>query len=213
MKVVGVSATGGYLGADLYSSAIVDVVTAGAVDENGRTTRAYAFALDRSGRLFGWGTNYHGVVDPLDKSGNTILRPMEISSGTAALRNALTLSSDKIAANMRILKKDGQIMTWGQNDAEHRAYGGYSDIETPDRAVLGGRALEVSGGVYNAVAVTTAGQVKTWGGTNDGTYDTRFANGVRDVMIYSGEQVMDEFGNLKTTDGYVQSVDRLGNLL
>ena len=130
VKVVGVSATGGYLGADLYSSAIVDVVTA-AVDENGRTTRAYAFALDRSGRLFGWGTNYHGVVDPLDKSGNTILRPMEISSGTAALRNALTLSSDKIAANMRILKKDGQIMTWGQNDAEHRAYGGYSDIETP----------------------------------------------------------------------------------
>ena len=140
-------------------------------------------------------------------------REVTANSDNAVLKDALTLSSDKIAANMRVLKKDGQVMTWGRNDSEHRPYGGYSELETPDRAVLGGRALEVSGGVYNAVAVTTAGQVKTWGGTVDADYDTRFANGVRDVTIYAGEQRMDEFGNLKMTTGYVQQVDRLGNLL
>ena len=60
-KVLGVSGNG-YLGADLYSSAIVDIVAAGGEDSEGK--RAYSFALDKSGRLFGWGYNYHGVIDP-----------------------------------------------------------------------------------------------------------------------------------------------------
>ena len=211
------------LGSDLFSSAIVDIVTAGEVDETGKTVRQYSMALDKDGRLFTWGYNYHGVTQPasnkLDETtGDYAITtlPVNISSSNATLGNALTLSADKIAANARILKKDGQIISWGQNDAEHRAYGGYGLTEQPERAILGGRALEVNGGVYNAVAVTTGGQVKTWGGDNtnvgqaDATgRDTRYANGKHDVVIMPGEQLIDENGNplyveeqLKHTDAY-----------
>ena len=233
VKVKGVT-EGGYLGADANSAAIVDIVASGLTASDGTTLRSYSFALDRTGRLFGWGYNYHGVVDPMVNTGDkgTIVSLPTLVSGESkytALSDALTLSADKIAANMRILKKDGQVYSWGVNDADHPAYGGYNtDRETPDRAVLGGRALEVSGGVYNAVAVTTNGQVKTWGGDNTTKYtlvpedtvnnipahyevsegyETRYANGLHDVTIYAGEQMIDKTGKPMTQPGY----DRMGD--
>ncbi|MCM1297774.1 MAG: hypothetical protein NC311_19730, partial [Muribaculaceae bacterium] len=234
VKVKGVT-DGGYLGADANSSIIVDIAASGLTRKSDSSTeRSYSFAMDRNGRVFGWGLNYHGVVDPTAASGGNaamITLPVQISGEgkVSALSNALTLSSDKIAADMRLLKKDGQIYSWGQNDANHPAYGGYNtDRESPDRAVLGGRALEVSGGVFNAVAVTTAGEVKTWGGDNsvkyelvpeDTTngipahykvsegYETRYANGIHNVVIYSGEQLMDKYGNMLTEEKEVQTLN------
>ncbi|MCM1295859.1 MAG: hypothetical protein NC311_09985, partial [Muribaculaceae bacterium] len=205
----------GMLGNDLYSSAIVDIVAAGEVDEKGNTIRQYSMALDKSGRVFAWGYNYHGVVNPGNNTGDagtTLPLPVNISQNFTILNDPLTLSADKIAANARILKRDGQVISWGLNDAQHRTYGGYGTTETPERAVLGGRALEVSGGVYNAVAVTTGGLVKTWGGdTSVDGYDTRYANGKHDVYILPGEQMVDSEGNLLTTTKYLPYVDVYGN--
>ncbi|MCM1439913.1 MAG: hypothetical protein NC131_12030, partial [Roseburia sp.] len=205
---------GGMLGLDLYSAPIVDIVAAGAVDADSKTIRQYSMALDRNGNIFAWGYNYHGVVNPNNNTGDAgqiLPTPVLINAKSDILSDPLTLSADKIAANARILKRDGQVITWGVNDATHKPYGGYGTTEAPERAVLGGRALEVNGGVYNAVAVTVAGDVKTWGGDNSGEYETRYANGKHDITIMAGEQMVDTEGNLMYVEKYLPHVDVYGN--
>ena len=73
----------------------------------------------------------------------------------------------------------------------YHAYGSYAYQEQPDRAVLNGRALTVSSGIYNAVAITTTGEVKTWGGSektgnaalDQNIAETRYANGNVTVIV------------------------------
>ncbi|MCM1440975.1 MAG: hypothetical protein NC131_17505, partial [Roseburia sp.] len=126
----------GMLGTDLNSSSIVDIIAASAVDEQGRTVRQYSMALDKDGRIFAWGTNYHGVTDPSVNRGDELTvatAPVNISRNTALLQKAYTLSADKIAANARLLRKDGQVVTWGENNEDRRTHGGYATDHTGSR--------------------------------------------------------------------------------
>ena len=178
-KVLGSAGAGTELGNEMDINGdvdpIVDIITSGAVSSAGVEIRGYSFALSAGGKIYGWGNDYHGLLDPINTDGrNRIFNlPTNISDANPLLQNATALFGDKIAANARALKRDGQIVTWGENKDD--AYGSYAAVgrELPDRVVLDGRALTVAGGVYNGAAITTDGEVKTWGGSAE----TNWANG------------------------------------
>ena len=91
--------------------------------------------------------------------------PRNVSDDNGVMQNAFMLAPDKIAANMRVLRPDGQVITWG--DRSNSAYGSSSYKSLPDRSIINGTALTVSSGIYNAAVITTDGEVKTWGGISD----------------------------------------------
>jgi alpha-tubulin suppressor-like RCC1 family protein len=83
---------------DGYAAPIVDIAASGYVSSgNYGVTRAYSFAIDAEGRLFGWGTNYSGLIDPqgssvaFNKNSNL---PRNLTDSNSILSNAFMLAPE-----------------------------------------------------------------------------------------------------------------------
>ncbi|MBR0089914.1 MAG: Ig-like domain-containing protein, partial [Clostridia bacterium] len=123
--------------------------------------------LDMDGNVYGWGNNNNKVVSPQAAATSQILIPRNISNANTILKNSYKLVGDKAGTAMHVLKRDGQVVTWGSNA---RGVYGIGDLEStlPSRALLKERALAVFAGPDNIGAILINGDVDMWGDLGNG---------------------------------------------
>ena len=160
-----------YLGDSLTSGdrgpMIIDIAASGVGNKSVPLTTQYSYALDMDGNVYGWGNNNNKVVSPQAAATSQILIPRNISNANTILKNGYKLVGDKAGTSMHILKRDGQVVTWGSNE---RGVYGIGDLEStlPSRALLKERALAVFAGPDNIGAILINGDVDMWGDLGNG---------------------------------------------
>ena len=163
MKVVG--PTYSDTNPDVYLNNIIDIAAAG---YDGYA--AYSMALDIQGKVYTWGRNYYRSVEPHNTADVYRSVPLNITDMNSMLKGAVKVVSDSVGHTGRVLRSDGQVISWGYNNNGNFGNGTVYSSGGTTQANLGGkRAIYVKGGWQNAAAIMMDGTVMMWGHAGDGT--------------------------------------------
>ncbi len=117
----------------------------------------HSLALDRDGRLWGWGGNWAGQLGD----------PAADFAQTTPFRNSLIKDIVAIAAggyHTLALKADGTVWAFGVNTSGELGLGFISFAEgTPQQVVGLSNVVVIGAGTYHSLAVTADGAVWGWG--------------------------------------------------
>lgn len=114
------------------------------------------------GELWAWGTNFGGELG----QGNTTNYSSPVQVG--ALTDWLTPICGMPWRLTGVIKKDGTLWTWGNNDYGQLGHGNTTLISSPAQVGSLTTWFNAGGGDYNIVAIKTDGTLWSWGRTNYG---------------------------------------------
>jgi alpha-tubulin suppressor-like RCC1 family protein len=148
------------------------------------TRAATSFAIDSSGRLFGWGDDSAGQL----AQGRLLQSSIPLWVGSGFMATATTPGLQPIAAGFGhtvAIKADGTLWAWGQNSQGQVGNGTTTDQSGP--AQISSGYSTVAAGMEHSAAIKTDGTLWTWGDNlfgqlGDGTITPR----LRPVQIGSG---------------------------
>lgn len=137
----------------------------------------FAMALDRKGNVYTWGLNNVGQLGNNTTTGSNA--PVRVSGGlayTVYLGDVIQIAAGGDWVNGTndfavVLRKDGSVMTWGQNSNGQLGNKSYTSSLTPVRPVgIDGdtdkglqNVVQITAGGVSAGVVTTDRKAYTWG--------------------------------------------------
>ena len=155
------------------------VVPALVSDLSGKTITAAAggwrhtLALDSSGKVYSWGDNQYGQLGYTTDSISDNTEPRQITDFPAGI------VINKIAAGELFslaLTSGGRVYAWGKNSYGQHGNGGTTRSTSPVASDLPSSVSTkaIAAGPYFSLALTTGGQVYSWGDNSQGQlgYDT-----------------------------------------
>ena len=183
----------------------------------------HSIALDESGNIWTWGSNYYGQLGN-GQSGfsNRVLTPTKIT-------NEIQYTQIKGANDFNFaLDSDGNIWSWGYNSSGQLGNGqSGTNVLIPTQVTNGTRYSQISGGSSHGLAIDSEGNIWSWGrgsygelgnGQSSGNVSvpTQITNGIKYTQIsvaaeiaLSHNMALDSEGNIWTW-GY-NSQGELGN--
>lgn len=118
---------------------------------------AFSCALNGSGGVLCWGSNYLGELGNIGGNRSTPGGVSGMSSGVRAI-------STGSAHGCALIDASGGLKCWGYNAGGQLGDGTINSSETPVSVLgLASGVVQVSAGVLHTCAVTTAGAAKCWG--------------------------------------------------
>ena len=126
----------------------------------------FSLALSTSGRVYAWGDNTHGQSgDGSQMVEHSTPVPVKLSSRTQV--TAIACGSDHALA----LTSAGRVLAWGEGDQGALGTGaplGISRVPVSVRLPASVRIRALFAGTFSSMALSTTGQVWTWGDNADG---------------------------------------------
>jgi alpha-tubulin suppressor-like RCC1 family protein len=128
----------------------------------GGGTTFHSLAIDKNGRVWGWGSNGSGRIG--DNSSINRLTPVSIAGAAKTFCQISAGTEHSVAIN-----KDGRAWCWGNN-----AFGQLGDNTTINRltpvSVLGAvkTFCQIRSGASHAIAIDKNGRAWSWGANSDG---------------------------------------------
>jgi len=122
---------------------------------------AHTAAITESGELWAWGGNNFGQLG----DGTTTTRHVPVRIGTAINWSYVSIGGGHTVA----ITSSGQLWAWGRNDWGQLGIGtsgANANRHIPTRVGTASNWASVSAGSYFTVAITTSGQLWTWGSNN-----------------------------------------------
>jgi alpha-tubulin suppressor-like RCC1 family protein len=123
---------------------------------------AFKIALSTSGTLFGWGSNSVGQL----AQNNTTNRSSPVQIGANTNWAAISVGSNHVLA----LTSDGKLYAWGNNSdgqlgngVSGGGYVGPTSTSSPIQVSGSQTWAKISAGTKSSSAITTTGQLWTWG--------------------------------------------------
>lgn len=163
-------------------------------------------ALTSDGKLYGWGENSSGVVDP----DTSIDFPVPVLAQTPPDVTFSQIALGKNYAQAVALSTSGEVYAWGHNNYGQLGDGTTTNSTTPVRVHLpaGVTATQVAAGADTSAALSTDGHMYIWGGqrimSGSGYY---FGDGVTAASALTPVKVADDvtvsrvaFGDADGTD-------------
>ena len=126
----------------------------------------HVLALKKDGTLWAFGANNYGQLGQGNQTNS--LTPIQVkdSTGNGYLENIKEIST---ATNMSMaLDKDGNVWTWGLNDAGQLGNGTKTNKSLPIKVTDISNITKVEGGNKSSYAIANDGTVYTWGYNNNG---------------------------------------------
>ena len=163
----------------------------------------FSLALDKNGKIYGWGTNYYGQLALPERK--SYFTPTKIeSSHTFSKIVACTWSAGAIDT-------DGDVYTWGQNVRGVLGHGDYSGDDqdysnTPTKVEGLKNIIKLSGAGAHMLALDKDGNVYSWGENykgeiGDGTTNTAISPKKLNLSNVIDIATGDEFSLALTKDG------------
>ena len=115
----------------------------------------HAMALNSSGEVFSWGSNYKGQL------GNGTFVENYIPEKVNGLTDVVRISAG--GEHSMALTSDGTVWTWGENHYGRLGTGDTIDQNVPTELVYPHIFIEISAGGYHSLALTNDGQIYAWG--------------------------------------------------
>ncbi len=136
-----------------------------------------SFAVTSTGQLFGFGNNQS---DEIDASAGDVNPPKQVpltpGSGPVA-----QVAAGGFGFYTLVLTNGGRIYAFGQNDEGQLGIGNPDGVDEPPTAVTlagqRGAVTEIAAGNYGGLAVTSSGQLYTWGDNDYGELGTTTHSG------------------------------------
>ncbi|GFO54927.1 hypothetical protein GMSM_19340 [Geomonas sp. Red276] len=124
----------------------------------------YSLALDISGNVWSWGTNYNGELGLGMVSGAySAPQPVAIPGGTPVV------AASAGDAHVLALLENGTVMGWGSNGSGQLTLDrSITTVSAPAPVLLPGRADAVAAGGYHSLALMPDGSVSAWGSNSHG---------------------------------------------
>jgi alpha-tubulin suppressor-like RCC1 family protein len=137
-----------------------------------------SFAVTSTGQLFGFGNNHSTEIDA-NQGGD--VNPPELVPLTPSAGPIAQVAAGGVGFYTLVLTKGGAIYAFGQNDEGQLGIGNLDGpYDTPTAVTLAGRrgaVTEVAAGNYAGLAVTSSGQLYTWGDNDYGELGTTTHSG------------------------------------
>ena len=130
----------------------------------------HALALATDGSLYGWGSNWQGMIG----DGTRTSRPIPVLVPTG-----VPMSGDSVVAisagsyHSIALTAGGDVFTWGSGGSGSLGNGGRSGANTPTAVITsnlpeGAVFYSIAAGSNNSLAITSNGELYSWGYNGDG---------------------------------------------
>jgi alpha-tubulin suppressor-like RCC1 family protein len=144
----------------------------------------HSFALSSSGQLYGWGRNDEGQLGDSTRMDRNV--PVPITIILRRLVHLREAAAPKLIAvfagcnHTLALWANGTLLSWGDNGAGQLgdgSIGGFSDVPISVQYPSGDIIKGISAGCMHSMALTSTGQVLTWGDNSFG----QLGNGTTDT--------------------------------
>jgi alpha-tubulin suppressor-like RCC1 family protein len=137
-----------------------------------------SFAVTSTGQLFGFGNNQS---DEIDANAGGDVNPPELVPLTPSAGPIAQVAAGGYGFYALVLTKGGAVYAFGQNDEGQLGIGSTKGpYDTPSVVRLAGQlgaVTEVAAGNYGGLAVTSSGQLYTWGDNDYGELGTTTHSG------------------------------------
>jgi alpha-tubulin suppressor-like RCC1 family protein len=137
-----------------------------------------SFAVTSTGQLFGFGNNQS---DEIDASAGADVNPPELVPLTPSAGPIAQVAAGGYGFYTLVLTKGGAVYAFGQNDEGQLGIGNTNGpYDTPTAVTLAGQrgaVTEIAAGNYGGLAVTSSGQLYTWGDNDYGELGTTTHSG------------------------------------
>jgi alpha-tubulin suppressor-like RCC1 family protein len=135
----------------------------------------FGLALDKTGRVWGWGNNYYGQIGAGVPTGVT---DMDLAQGTnlpvliPGISNVIAIAAGD--AHSIALTSDKRVWTWGSDSSGQLGWNGSPSGPNPTNAPVEGlsNVVAIAGGSGFTLAVTSNGNVYAWGDNSYGELGT-----------------------------------------
>lgn len=162
-----------------------------------------AFAIDKAGKLYGWGSNSKNQLG-LNAAWNRDIPTLMPING----HQVVTIDSGQ--NHTAVLMADGSIYTFGNNNYGQLGNGTTTDVATPQKLSPGiPKAIAIHCGRYSTYVLTSDGKVYSFGRNNRG----QLGHGhTRNVMTPTRVATLTDIVDLDTRAEHVVAVDNAGKL-
>ena len=132
---------------------------------------AHSLALTSEGRVFAWGLNNSGQLGTPGPSQSWV--PIEVSA-TGVLAGKTVIAIAAGSSHSLALTSDGCVYSWGSNQTGQLGNSSYSSVATTPVAVVtsgvlsGKTVVAIAAGSGHSLALTSDGNVFTWGRGDSG---------------------------------------------
>jgi alpha-tubulin suppressor-like RCC1 family protein len=137
-----------------------------------------SFAVTSTGQLFGFGNNHS---EEIDASAGGDVNPPELVPLTPSAGPIAQVAAGGVGFDTLVLTKGGAIYAFGHNDEGQLGIGNTNGPnDTPTAVTLAGQrgaVTEIAAGNYGGLAVTSSGQLYTWGDNDYGELGTTTHSG------------------------------------
>ncbi len=137
-----------------------------------------SFAVTSTGQLFGFGNNQS---DEIDAGAGGDVNPPELVPLTPSSGPIAQVATGGVGFYTLVLTRAGRIYAFGQNDEGELGIGSTVGPYDPPTAVTlagqRGAVTEIAAGNYGGLAVTSSGQLYTWGDNDYGELGTATNSG------------------------------------
>ena len=139
----------------------------------------YSLAVGSDGNAYAWGLNWYGQLgNSTSVQQNT---PVLVSKPAGVPKDFTYVQADAGGYHSLAIGSDGYVYAWGLND--HGQLGNHTKsnsstpvrVHGPGNSGEGLKAIQVSAGAWNSMALGADGTVYTWGGISKGGGDDCFS--------------------------------------